>query len=195
MFCPPSGAEKSYQLIDYFSCLFILTFCFIIIQANWSFKSFLRSLANFVSSIVNLVLLELALSLSAPAAADKTQSLVDPSLNSTLHLVNGISNDLQKLINFCDKLIKCCTILECYLSNIFFYNSDITYDITKIYASLQLQRWDFSTSGLYMISFPSLWFAFDWSLIKLYFLVTNLESLASFNKFNIFDVSLFMLFH
>ena len=151
MFCPRSGAKKGYQLMDYFSCLFILTFCFIIIPMNWSFKSFLRSFDNFwlffaekvitraynfVSLIVKLILLELTLSLSAPAAAEKTQWLVHPSFNWTLHLMNGISNDLQKLINFCDKLSKCCTILECYLSNIAFYNSNITNDITRMYASL-----------------------------------------------------------
>ena len=54
---------------------------------------------NFVSFIVKVILLELASSLSAPAP-DKTQWFVHLSFNSTLHLINGILSDPQKLLGY-----------------------------------------------------------------------------------------------
>ena len=50
---------------------------------------------NFVSVIVKMILLGLALELSAPVA-NKTQYLLHLCLNSTLKLI--ISSDLQKLL-------------------------------------------------------------------------------------------------
>ena len=58
---------------------------------------------SFVSLIVKTILLELApSSLSALAApgADKTKCFVHLSFNSTLHLVNGSSSDLQELLRY-----------------------------------------------------------------------------------------------
>ena len=54
---------------------------------------------NFVSLIVKIVLLELAPASSAPAAA-KTQCFFHLSFKSTLQLINGISNDCQKLLRY-----------------------------------------------------------------------------------------------
>ena len=56
---------------------------------------------NFVSLIVKKALLEsaLALSFSLPNT-DKIHCYVHLSLNSTLKLINGISNDPQKLLRF-----------------------------------------------------------------------------------------------
>ena len=51
---------------------------------------------NFVCLIVEIILLAL---LSLPAA-DKTQYFVNFSVNSTLQLINCISNDLQKLLKY-----------------------------------------------------------------------------------------------
>ena len=36
----------------------------------------------------------------AAPSKDKTQCFVHLSFNSTLHLINGISNDLQKLLRY-----------------------------------------------------------------------------------------------
>ena len=48
-----------------------------------------------------LILLSLSLPLTlSTRAADKTQYFVHLGLNSTLHLFSGISNDLQKLLEF-----------------------------------------------------------------------------------------------
>ena len=52
---------------------------------------------NFLSLIVKMILLETTLSFSTLAEA-KTQSFVHQSFNSTLQLIAGISNDLQKLL-------------------------------------------------------------------------------------------------
>ena len=54
---------------------------------------------NFVSFIVKIVLSESLLTLSAPTAAE-THCFVYLSFNSTLQLINGISSDLQKLVNY-----------------------------------------------------------------------------------------------
>ena len=54
---------------------------------------------NFVYLIVRIILLELASAFSAPAEA-KTQCFVYLSFNSTLPLINGISNDHQKLLRY-----------------------------------------------------------------------------------------------
>ena len=54
---------------------------------------------NFVSLILKRVLLRLAFVLSSPAA-DKTQYLFHLSFNSTLQLINDISSDLKKLLNY-----------------------------------------------------------------------------------------------
>ena len=56
-----------------------------------------------MSFLIKPILWKLALSLSAPAAADKTQWLVHIGLNLTLKLINGISNDtlmVQQLLRF-----------------------------------------------------------------------------------------------
>ena len=53
---------------------------------------------NFVSLIVKIMLLELALVLSAPAAA---KIFVHLRFISTLHLINGSSSDIQKLLRYC----------------------------------------------------------------------------------------------
>ena len=52
-----------------------------------------------MSFIVKIILLGLALSLSAPTA-DKTQWFGDISFVSTLQLINGISSDFQKLLKY-----------------------------------------------------------------------------------------------
>ena len=72
-----------------------------------SFDSFWLSFAdrmtegtyNFVSFIEKIILLQLALVLSTPAAP-KTQCFAYLSFNSTLHLIISISNDLQKLLRY-----------------------------------------------------------------------------------------------
>ena len=93
--------------------IFILTVLYSFQQTNISnpllrsFDSFWLSLAdkvttgtyNFVSLIVKIILQELALALSAPAA-DKTQYFVHLRFNTTLQLINGILRDLQKLLKY-----------------------------------------------------------------------------------------------
>ena len=54
---------------------------------------------NFVSLILKIILLELTFSLSA-AAADKAQYFVHLRFSFMLQLVNGISNDIQKLLKY-----------------------------------------------------------------------------------------------
>ena len=54
---------------------------------------------SLMSLIVKMLLLEPALLFSTPAAA-KTQCFVHLSFNSTLHLINGISSDGQKLLTY-----------------------------------------------------------------------------------------------
>ena len=49
------------------------------------------------SLIVKIILLKLALSLSL-TSTDKTQCFLHLRFNSTMQLINGISNDIQKLI-------------------------------------------------------------------------------------------------
>ena len=50
-----------------------------------------------MSLILNIILLELALTLST-SAADKIQYFLHLYFRSTLQLINGISSDLQKLL-------------------------------------------------------------------------------------------------
>ena len=50
---------------------------------------------NFLSLIVNIILLSLALTSTLPVA--KTQFFVHLGFNSTLRLINGISSDIQIL--------------------------------------------------------------------------------------------------
>ena len=52
---------------------------------------------DFVSWIVGMISLELALALSTPAA-DKTQCFVYLSFNSFLQLIKDISSDFQNLL-------------------------------------------------------------------------------------------------
>ena len=59
---------------------------------------------SFLSLIVKILLLDLASSFSLPIA-DKTQWFVHLSFNSTFQLINGISSDLQKLLNDLKKLL------------------------------------------------------------------------------------------
>ena len=54
---------------------------------------------NFVSVIVKIILSQLSLVLSLTTTA-KTQCFVHRSYKSTLHLINEISSDLQKLIRY-----------------------------------------------------------------------------------------------
>ena len=54
---------------------------------------------HFVSLIVEVILLKLTFLLSLPAA-HKTKCFVLLSFNSTFQLINGISNDLQKLLKY-----------------------------------------------------------------------------------------------
>ena len=56
---------------------------------------------NFISLIVKIILLLLTLSLTLSApAADKTQYFVQLNFNSTLQLINCISRDIQKLLQY-----------------------------------------------------------------------------------------------
>ena len=56
---------------------------------------------NFVSLIVKIISLESALALSfSLSSTDEIHCYVHLSFNSTLKLINGISNDLQKLLRF-----------------------------------------------------------------------------------------------
>ena len=53
---------------------------------------------NFVP-LIKIVLLLLAQTLSTPAAIE-AQYFFQLSINSTLHVINGISSDLQKLLKY-----------------------------------------------------------------------------------------------